>query len=354
MATRQEKERNENSTWEGNQILPTAISTSITTSITTPSQALSTKRTHSDTVVDEDDEADHQIRKTRKSQKAWSNEEDDIIIEEYGKNPGNFSGAAVQRLPDRSTTAVRNRWKKHLRKQHPSAVNIARVAPKKWTPEEDAIILREYEKNPDDYTAAVVKELPDRTNVAVWGRWSSYLYQKHSDTTSLSYKKWTPEEDAIIISEYQKKPRNYTKEAEKRLPGRNRRAIKLRWFGHLKFRNSNVVNGATERVKWTKEEDDIVVREYEKDPKNYSITAIEILPGRSRVAIQRRWQTHLSKDHRSLTAKHKKWTPEEDAIILREYQSNPRSYTAAAFEHLPGRSRIAISARWNSHLKKQH
>jgi hypothetical protein len=38
----------------------------------------------------------------------------------------------------------------------------------------------------------------------------------------------------------------------------------------------------------------------------------------------------------------KKWTPAEDAIIVREYDNNPNRYVVEAVKYLPGRSRDAF------------
>ena len=40
----------------------------------------------------------------------------------------------------------------------------------------------------------------------------------------------------------------------------------------------------------------------------------------------------------------------EDAIIIREYDNNPRGYVLEAMKYLPGRSRVAIKNHWSDYL----
>ena len=47
-----------------------------------------------------------------------------------------------------------------------------------------------------------------------------------------------------------------------------------------------------------------------------------------------------------------KWTPEEDAVIIREYGNDPNNYiAAAAMDYLPDRTRDAFHSRWSDNFK---
>ena len=110
----------------------------------------------------------------------------------------------MEYLSDRTTSAIQQRWNGHLKKSHSSSDTTIRINNKKWTPEEDAIIIREHENNPNNYTTAAMEYLPHRTRGAIQTHWSLHLKSSHSssDTTiRINNKKWTPEEDAIIIRE---------------------------------------------------------------------------------------------------------------------------------------------------------
>ena len=167
---------------------------------------------------------------------------------------------------------------------------------------------------------------------------------------------WTPEEDAIIIREYDNNPNSYSDGAMKYLSGRSRKAIRFRWSEYLsKHCSSDTTTVMTNKI-WTPEEDAILIREYEKKPGRYVDEANKDLPDRSRDAILGRWNTYLSQHYSSdtVTVKtRKKWTPEEDAIIIRECEKNPRGYTDEAMKHLPDRSRDAIIIRWSVYLNKK-
>ena len=55
---------------------------------------------------------------------------------------------------------------------------------------------------------------------------------------------------------------------------------------------------------------------------------------------------HYTSDTTTVTTS-KKWTPEEDAIVIREYENNPKGYVDEAMKYLPERSRNAIKNRWS-------
>ena len=68
----------------------------------------------------------------------------------------NYLDSAMEYLPDRTTSAIQQRWNGHLKKNHSSFDTTTRINNKKWTPEEDAIIIREYENDPNNYTATAM------------------------------------------------------------------------------------------------------------------------------------------------------------------------------------------------------
>ena len=49
-----------------------------------------------------------------------------------------------------------------------------------------------------------------------------------------------------------------------------------------------------------------------------------------------------------------KWTAEEDAIILRERENRVKYYADRAVVYLEGRSAAAVRNRWNKYLKHHH
>ena len=135
-----------------------------------------------------------------------------------------------------------------------------------WSSNEDSILIREWKrcKNQGDTIAEAFKYLPGRTMKAVSNRWRRLKLlgveidtnndndedndnscgstagdnvesnNKNITTTTLRIaKKWTRDEDSIIAREWNKSKINYADEATKYLPGRTRDAIYLRWKENL-------------------------------------------------------------------------------------------------------------------------
>ena len=99
---------------------------------TSPSlQTLSTKRTHADAMLDEDD-VDCGKNKMSKS-KMWTSKEDAILIREYKNNPDNFVNAAMEHLPGNSEISIWLHWDEHLSRYH-SSDTTTRIYNKNWTP----------------------------------------------------------------------------------------------------------------------------------------------------------------------------------------------------------------------------
>ena len=54
------------------------------------------------------------------------------------------------------------------------------------------------------------------------------------------------------------------------------------------------------------------------------------------------------------TSRNRRWTAEEDAIILRERENGVHSYATRSAKRLKGRSVEAVQNRWLNYLKKHH
>jgi 23S rRNA maturation mini-RNase III len=108
--------------------------------------------------------------------------------------------------------------------------------------------------------------------------------------------------------------------------------------------------------KWTKDEDKVIIHVYKKNPKKYFNEATEYLSGRSKSAIIKRWNNYLKKKNfpNLITRSIVKWTQDEDEIIIREYEKNPNYYSKNAAKHLTERSEAAIILRLNKVLKNKH
>ena len=165
---------------------------------------------------------------------------------------------------------------------------------------------------------------------------------------------WTSEEEAIIIREYRKNPKKYAEKAKEYLFGRSKGAIIKRWNNVLKKNHPNLI--IKNNVSWTPDEDEIIIREYKKNPTNFVKNASQSLLGRTDSAVGSRWKNVLRKKHypNLITKTNVNWTPDEDDVIIREYKKNPSKYSKKAAEYLKERSEPAIILRLNKILKKEH
>ena len=107
---------------------------------------------------------------------SWTSEEEAIIIREYRKNPKKYAEKAKEYLFGRSKGAIIKRWNNVLKKNHPNLIIKNNVS---WTPDEDEIIIREYKKNPTNFVKNASQYLLGRTDSAVGSRWKNVLRKKH-------------------------------------------------------------------------------------------------------------------------------------------------------------------------------
>ena len=107
---------------------------------------------------------------------SWTSEEEAIIIREYRKNPKKYAENAKEYLFGRSKGAIIKRWNNVLKKNHPNLIIKNNVS---WTPDEDEIIIREYKKNPTNFVKNASQYLLERTDSAVGSRWKNILRKKH-------------------------------------------------------------------------------------------------------------------------------------------------------------------------------
>ena len=100
---------------------------------------------------------------------------------------------------------------------------------------------------------------------------------------------------------------------------------------------------------WWPEEDDIILHEREIDANGYAGRAAKRLDGRDAQSVHTRWNIYLKKKHdpnapvRSCV----KWTAEEDAIILHEREVDVNGYAGRAAKRLDGRDAVSVDTRWN-------
>ena len=124
-----------------------------------------------------------------------------------------------------------------LKKKHVSNVPVKSYAKSyvKWTAEEDAIILNERENGVYGYALRAATKLEGRDVQSILDRWNKTLKKVHiSDAPVKSYVKWTAEEDGIILRERENKAYGYALRAADQLDGRDTESVKYRWKKTLK------------------------------------------------------------------------------------------------------------------------
>ena len=119
---------------------------------------------------------------------------------------------------------------------------------RRWLPDEDAIILKERKDCVHGYALKAAAKLDGRNARSVLDRWHVVLKKKHDPNAPVrSHVKWTAEEDAIILHEREVDVNGYAGRAAKRLDGRNARSVHVRWNKYLKNVTLKDKHGATSR-----------------------------------------------------------------------------------------------------------
>ena len=108
-----------------------------------------------------------------------------------------------------------------------------------------------------------------------------------------------------------------------------------------KDRNGSKPNTVSKKMKWTAEEDEILVSRIEKyGTGNWSLIAQE-LAGRTGKQCRERWTNQLNPN-----LNRENWTPSEDRILLQQQQICGNSWSKIAM-FLPGRSSNSVKNRWS-------
>jgi len=226
----------------------------------------------------------------------WTEEEDNILRENYPK----IGSKVFELIPNRTVNAIKNRV----------ILLGLRVYDRKWS-EDEISILRDY--YPSASISTLMEMLPNRSYSAI--RNTAVKYNIIRNDCS-----WTEDEDNIILI-------NYPKIGEKvveLLPNRTKRAISKR---------ANILGVKRSNWMWTEEEDNILRENYPKIGKD----VVKLLPGRGYKACYTRANALGLKADSSFD----RWTEEEDNI-LREYYPK---IGVKVIDLLPNRSISAIKSR---------
>ena len=131
----------------------------------------------------------------------------------------------------------------------------------------------------------------------------------------------------------------------------NNNRIKTLTLKNKHVSNVPVKSYAKSYARWTAEEDAIILKERENGVYGYALRAATKLDGRDVLSIIDRWNKTIKKKH--ISDAPVKWTAEEDAIIIRERENKAHGYVLRAADQLDGRDTESVKYRWRT-LKKIH
>ncbi|KAK9719611.1 hypothetical protein K7432_004713 [Basidiobolus ranarum] len=146
----------------------------------------------------------------------WSADEDETLrsltsMEQY-RGRWKVISEALNRSPSCCYVRWQSRFKPNMRTG-------------RWTEEEDLSLLKGVNKYGRDWVK-IVKDIPGRTCKHALTRYDKYI------NPNTNHGKWTPEEDALLLKGYQKYGRSWTKISES-IPGRTRYQLQKRYDSRL-------------------------------------------------------------------------------------------------------------------------
>lgn len=230
-----------------------------------------------------------------KKYRDWSEEEDNIIRENYPTMGSNV----YTLLSNRTRCAVTARA---------AILNISFI--NRWRPEEDKILIEMY----PSIGSEVYKYIKGRTKLACKRR-ALILGVTYDDQD-----KWTPEEDDILIKHYP----IIGRDVASMLTNRSKNACKHR------ARALGIQYDDT--TSWSQEEDQIIIDNYP----TMGSDIYKLLPGRSVDSCYTR-----ARKLGVLSLKQRPWTEEEDEILRKNYPT----MGSAVYNMLEGRTEMACMAR---------
>ena len=151
--------------------------------------------------------------------------------------------------------------------------------------------------------------------------------------------RWTKEEDELLFQLLKDVDNPNWPFIAKNFPTKATQQVSERWE---KVLNPKLIKGS-----WTLEEDQTIINFVrENGSKNWTQLAA-LLPGRIGKQCRERWRNHLDPD-----VNRQPWSEEEDAILIDMHEKYGNQWVKIA-EMLPGRSDNSVKNRWNSTLKKR-
>lgn len=194
----------------------------------------------------------------------WTVAQDEALKSAVDKFEGRNWKAIAELVPGRDHVQCLQRWKKVLR---PGLVKGH------WSTEEDALLLQLIQDEKMHSWAMVASKIKGRTAKQCRERWSLNL------DPGINRSPWTPEEDQLLLKLYEKMGGKWS-EIKSEFNGRTENAVKTRYKSLVRAKARE----------WTQEQDRKLIGLRMKYGKNWAAIKKE-LPGRSRNAIKVRCKT---------------------------------------------------------------
>lgn len=168
-----------------------------------------------------------QNKPVRKSQTAWSPEDDQKLSQLVSSAEEVNWDAIKLHFPGRTAQQLYDHWSKVI---NPELVKGS------WTSKEDKMIIEWVEVHGPRSWSTLAASMPGRLGKQCRERWVNSL------DPELNHKPWSPEEDSILIEKQAEWGNKWAKIAQL-LPGRTDNSVKNRWNSSLKRKLERIANG---------------------------------------------------------------------------------------------------------------
>jgi hypothetical protein len=208
-----------------------------------------------------------------------------------------------------------------------------RAPPRKWTPEEDAKLTDAVNKHGDNNWVAVAARVPGRTNAQCRHRWAKCLDPTNEHTVG----KWTEEEDAKLTDAVTELGEKSWAAVAALVPSRTNTQCSQRWFVCL--------DPTVRRASWTSVEDAKLTEAVTELGGSEWAAVSALVPGRTNTQCRQRW-TKL--EWRPAGNKGKRWTEEEDTMLIDAVKEHGDHNWIAVAALVPGRTNAQCCCRHHS------
>ncbi|CAD8172393.1 unnamed protein product [Paramecium octaurelia] len=197
--------------------------------------------------------------------------------------PYQLNSSVLQEIPktELHSESEKEQTKPLKDEYHTNASGIVRGKGQLWTQKEINNLVSYYKKYKGNWKQ-IIKHLKGR-NISQ----CSQKYRKLQDQEKRTKKKWSLAEDQILIEAYKEFGRQWIKISE-RLPGRTSKQVRDRYV--------NQIDPSITHEEWSKEEDRIILEEYNKGGARWAVIA-KMLKNRSENQVKNRFYYTILKKY---------------------------------------------------------